>query len=559
VRFRVWLVLAVALALLGSPWAWGSQSSGSAGIANVPPTVSGVAVNQSRTDDRFTVSFTVSDANTVADVSNVTVVIWAATSSFAAADDPAGHYTFLWNASGWSEVTLTGHLLAGTEPAAFGGASGGWTVNATFAEAAVVGNYTVRVTATDAGGATDYAEADVVRDKIALQGFIRDVAARRLYARMVYAYDGEAIAGGTVAYAGLTAATNSTGWATFSLSAASNFPWGTVLYGVNDTLYGISDTGLNQSVTLAKAGPRIIGGNATVQTATWNGITLEVAFNATTGTYETEVSGPKPGYILNATYDTDTDYAGGKLTFSHDGSRTVTVAYPTWGGLQIRGLTSGRLTNVTLSRQILTMTVNGSGSGTLYVNCTGRIAPQSTTGFTDTWYMPSTSLFWGTYTPNRTLKVNYATSAAGGGGLTLINVKLAAAQAEAVQGGQADVNLTLTWTGTPALTVQSITADWLTPPPMPIQLTSTQPIKTATIPATVTPPPDAPPGTHTIPIQINLQTAGYANIHTQATLNLNVKPAPTPQPAQGPIPTAVGIILGLSLATAITLALWKRR
>ena len=420
-------------------------------------------------------------------------------------------------------------------------------------------------------GNMDSQNASAIWDALKCTSFTRDVANQRVYVRMLYAYDSTAAENGTVSFAGETGTSNSTGWALVDLTSAGNFDWGIEAYGSTDDLYGITTTSQNQTVTLAKYG-KVIGGDAALSTGTWDGTTLNLDFALTTGTYSTEITATSaPSYVVNATYDTDTDLSGGVLTLSHDSTEDLRAVWESWGGLAVRGLTRGSLISVSFVDQVLTMVVDGSsGSGTLYVDCTGRTAPTRNTGFDDTYWQPSTSLWWGTYTlaSNRTLTVEFGigsggTESGGGGGDTRVDVTLEAVTVVATQGQATVVTVPVGWTGPLILRVESIGfgdyVDWFAiDEVMPLSIAGEGPLKKGEMTFTVTPPGDLPPGNHTIPVDIQVAVQGFASIHARSLVYLTVNRRAGPQPAEGPITEAVGYVLGIGLVAAIGYALWKR-
>ena len=97
---------------------------------------------------------------------------------------------------------------------------------------------------------------------------------------------------GTVAYAGLTATTNSSGWADFDLTETSNFDWGREAYGTTDDS-GVTSTPQNRTITLAKYG-KVIGGDAAPTSGSWDGTSLTLEFILSTGHTRRRSSQPQP-------------------------------------------------------------------------------------------------------------------------------------------------------------------------------------------------------------------------------------------------------------------------
>jgi len=550
-----------------------ANTSGTAGVSNVSPVVTDAIVDQVRSDDTFQLTVAVRDNNTLEDIDRVEVVTWdTASSSFEGANEASKHYSFHWNLTGWYENDLSGHLVTGNAPT-LTAATGSWNFNLSFAASSVVGNWTLRATAVDDDASSSSLDTYIVRDRLKVSGFTRDVANQRLYARLLYAHDDTPVENGTVAYAGLTATSNSSGWADFDLTQASDFDWGRETYGTTDDLYGVMSTSQNKTITLAKYG-KVIGGDAAPTTGSWDGTTLTLEFSLSTGTYSTEiVSTTTPSYVVNATYDDATDLSGGVLTLDHDGTKDLQVVYESWGGLNVRGLTRGTLISTTLVSQVLTMVVEGTtGQGTLYVDCTGRGAPTRSSGFDDTYWTSGSSLFWGTYTlaSNVTLSMEFSIGAggetppsSGGGGDTSVNIMLGTMSVTVTPGAAQDVMVPIRWTGPLSLEVQSVGfgdyVDWFASlEAMPLRIEGEGPLKSGELVLRVSPPRDTQPGNHTVPVEVKVGIMGYAPITARSIIYLTVGEKQGPQPAEGPITEAVGYILGAGLVAAIGLTLWKR-
>jgi len=570
---RAILLLSLLLAL-SMPIAYAGTSGGTAGVSNISPVLTGATVDQARSDDTFQLSITVRDNNTLEDIDRVEVVMWdSGTSTFEGPNEASKHYSFHWNSTGWYENDLSGHLVTGNAPT-LTAASGSWSFNLSFTASSAVGNWTLRATAVDDDGASSSLDRYIVRDRLKVSAFTRDVANQRLYTRLLYAFDDNPVENGTVAFAGLTATSNSSGWADFDLTQASNFDWGQEAYGTTDDLYGITSTSQNQTVTLAKYG-KVIGGDAAPTTGSWDGSTLSLEFNLSTGTYSTEiVSTTAPSYVVNVTYDDETNLSGGALTLSHDGTMNIQVVYESWGGLNVRGLTRGNLISSTLVSQVLTMVVDGpKGQGILYVDCTGRGAPTRSSGFDDTYWVSDSSLFWGTYTlaSNVTLSLEFSIgaggesppSSGGGGGDASVNIMLGTVSVKASPGAAQDVTVPLRWTGPLSLEVQSVGfgdyVDWFASlGGMPLKMEGEGPLKSGDLVIRVSPPRDTQPGNHTVPVEVKVDIMGYAPITARSIIYLTVGEKQGSQPAEGPITEAVGYILGAGLVAAIGLTLWKR-
>jgi hypothetical protein len=445
---------------------------------------------------------------------------------------------------------------------------------------ASVGNCSYSVYAVTDESTMQNGTAYVAWDSLTVSSQVIDFDNAALYAMLVYTTDSAAISGGTVNFNGLEAQTNSSGWAEIDLTQASNFDWNTECYGVTDGSYGVTATGTNQTVALAKRSSHIIGGNAAAQSITWDGSHLNLEFNLSTGAYLTKITGSKPVYVTGCTYDLDTDY-GAFLSLSHDGTETLNVAYGSWGGLHVGGLDHGHLTSVSLTGNTLVMVVNGStGSGTLYVDCTGRNAPQQTEGFDETWWEASTNLFTGTYTLtlSKTFTLDFTVSEGGGGGTGegtsgggiqggLLSVMLDITSLKADPGAQVESSIPVIWSGVTVMTVQSINfleyADWFTPTELPPIRLSGSPGDTGTsmsgsIPIRAYPPSSAKPGNYTVPVELTLESTGGKTVYVNGFVKLSVNQPRLPTPSEGFIPNTVGYILGLGLLVSLIMAIWKR-
>jgi len=223
-----------------------------------------------------------------------------------------------------------------------------------------------------------------------------------VYVHMKYAYDNADIEGGTVRIPDLDLLehTNSTGWATFDLASIPDF-WGKLVYGVQDATYGITHKFQNLMLPLAKKAARLIESNMDISALSWDGVKLTVEFSGTTGSYTLRISGSRPVYVLNATYDFSTDYSD-HLSIGHDGSKSkIVAAWPTWGDFYVRGLTDGVLTSVKWEGQKMVLILDGTSgsSGVLVVHCGSRGHPGDVSGFSTTpSYDSSTTILDGPYT-----------------------------------------------------------------------------------------------------------------------------------------------------------------
>jgi|GEM_PF-4730434 len=361
-------------------------------------------------------------------------------------------------------------------------------------------------------------------DRLKVSEIVIDLADEKLYARLRYESDDLPIDGGEVCFRGLSASTNGTGWAVFDLSGG-DFPWGSICYGSSDGGL-VTVCSLNQSVPLAKAGPRLIGGNCTVSSASWiGGERLDIDFNVTLGTYQTLIKGPKPTYVLNATWLLSDDYSNGILSIDHDGSRSLEAYYVNWGGLRIEGLTHGWLESVSLVAEELTLVVNGSaGVGTLYVNCSGWGAPYEAVNFTSTLYDAENQMFTGTYQLSSPLTLilrfgveeepgGGAPGGGGGGGRggggappPMVTIDVAELWVEAKAGEEAEAVITVSWSGTTAITLQGVDFggydSWFK-----VETGETYTGYKAEIPIVVKPPRDVDEGSYSDTMTLSFTTA----------------------------------------------------
>lgn len=554
------------------------SSSGSGDVNNISPVIESAGFDRARSDDYYQLSLTVRDNNSLNDLSEIEVVVWhSVDASYAGADDSSNHYTFKWNSSGWTEETLSGHLVSSTEPSDLSVASDTWTANLTFTDSTSLGNYTARITVDD-GTATATSDLWVIRDKLAVADYSRDVENRKLYARLQYASDSTDIENGTISYAGLTASANSTGWAELSLAGASDFSWNTVCYPVEDADYEVTEIDLNQTIPLAKAGAHVIGGNAKVESASYSDPQLFITFNLSSADYTTTVSGAKPTYVIGDTYDLDSDYTT-YLSLDHDGQLDFTLGYPNWGGTYVRGLTYGWFETVSLVSNTLTLVANKTvaGTGTAYIDCTGRGSPQRTLGFDTgtTVYDTSTSLLYGEYTLNGTdtvtLSMDWSATGGGGGGggggdTSRVNIRLSEISVAVQAGSYVTDKITATWSGTPGFYITDYTfnehPEWFEIfGEEPLRIDSADPVRSDTINVKVDVPRDVEIGNTTMSYILQLRTAtGGANVEASGTIQLDVLD-PDQQlgpPATGIIPNMMGLLLGLGLVGAIGFALFKR-
>lgn len=91
----------------------------------------------------------------------------------------------------------------------------------------------------------------IIWDGLNITSYNVDLDNEKIYIKMIYAYDGLSISGGTINYLGQSA-TNSTGWAVFDSSAYSNVDFNTIAYGVLEPNYGLTKPLRNQTIAYCK-------------------------------------------------------------------------------------------------------------------------------------------------------------------------------------------------------------------------------------------------------------------------------------------------------------------
>jgi len=245
---------------------------------------------------------------------------------------------------------------------------------------------------------------------------------------------------------------------------------------VNPLGYGITFSAQTQNLPIAKK-TRFIQSDAEISGLSWDGVKLTIQF-ATPGSYTLEVSGPRPTYILNTTYDLSNDYIG-FLRLCHDGSRPIRVSYATWGDFYVRSLSQGWITDIYWTSQELTLAINGSPgtSGTLTIYCGSRASPQKTSGFSSTLeYNAGTTILSGEYALGSqvALSMDWALSGGsgssggsiGGGGIPF-TFTAGTLIFKANPGMTVNAVLNFTWMGTNQITITNIrfngaAANWVT-------------------------------------------------------------------------------------------------
>ena len=351
-----------------------------------------------------------------------------------------------------------------------------------------------------------------------------------LYVHMKYAYDNVSVESGTIEFAGVQASTNSSGWAAFNLTSMGDFGWGLEAYGIQDGLYGITSILENQTIPVMKA-TRIIGGDLEPSSATYQNDELTLSYNYTEGSYTLKVSGPKPTYILNVSYDLTQDY-GDYLTLTHDGNCTITIGYPNWGDFYIQSLDLGYMTSISWEGQKLYITIDGpSGSGTLKVYCGSRGRPSTTDGLTGESYDATSKVFTGTYTLESptTIMLDWTHPTGSSPSPPSTTLIIDPAYLGEVHPGETVLrSLPIDWRGTASILVAKI--DFMTHPewfsvslPKMLMKNATGP---AELPITISVQKDAQPGEYTIPIVVHAQTLSGQTLTCNTEISITVKKRP---------------------------------
>jgi len=101
-------------------------------------------------------------------------------------------------------------------------------------------------------GTIDGRSATITWDGLNASAYTADPEADTVRVRLVYAFNGAAVNGGTVGWAGKTAITSSDGWAAFTNLGQATIAWGSAAYGVSDGA-GITAAVANLSVGYSRA------------------------------------------------------------------------------------------------------------------------------------------------------------------------------------------------------------------------------------------------------------------------------------------------------------------
>ena len=265
-----------------------------------------------------------------------------------------------------------------------------------------------------------------------------------------------------------------------------------------------------------------VGSNATISNVTFTNRVLTVEFADSEANYILVVScTQKPTYIYNYTYKLS-DIFGGYLVIPHHANFTFKIFYKDWG-IHIAETSNGRIIDMTLEDQILTITSQGEPGqvATLKLYCGSKGNPVETEGFTTTSYSSSTKILTGTYTfaSQKILKLKWQVSGGGGGGTsgtatigTLI-VTVKTILASPIEAGTATTaKREIRWSGQTTIMIENIEfkehPDWFKPPAMPIKITMSpsqdQGIYTLNVEVQV--PDTAEPGQYSIPCEVTVST-----------------------------------------------------
>jgi len=289
--------------------------------------------------------------------------------------------------------------------------------------------------------------------------------------------------------------------------------------------------------------------NATWTAHSWNStsLKLEIKFSDSADNYTLIADGPRPTYLLNASFNMPVDYTT-ILSLAHYGNTTITLSYEAWGDFYIRS-TQHRLTSVYWTSQKLTILIEGTTgeNGTLTVYCGSRGGPRQATGLANPTYNADTKILSGTYTFSSTVTVTLDwTSVTGGttGGtstfgkldLTIEDIRLTLAK-----GATETFNLTIHWTGVNDITITEVTiteeyVTWFSlAETLPKQASKgTEAEGTVTIQMKISVPWQITLGQHTIPVTVTASQEGGVTIEKSGVIYLTV--TSTAAAATGQIP-----------------------
>jgi len=459
-------------------------------------------------------------------------------------------------------LTLGSVSINGTS-ASYDAVNGWWkltvtrtTVGSNTYVVSAINEATYGITALDSGVATN--STTVTWDGLKVSAYSIDMTNMKVYVRLLYAYDNSAVANGNVSLAGLYALTNSTGWATFDMITANDFSYSQVAYGVQDATYGITYKHTNHTLPIAKKN-RLIQSDATISSLAWDGTKLSVTFSGASGSYTLKVSGARPTYILNVTYNLANNYTA-YLSLNHDGSRKIVISYATWGDFYVRSL-NHILQDIYWTDQKLTLVLNGTSdeTGALTIYAGDRANPESTSGFTSASYNTNTKIFAGNYQFSSllTLILDWTKAAGVGGGGPSIYFQLGHLNLDATVGTKTPFTLNIEF-NVHRITITRI--EWGNNPEwfkitdtLPTIFYGTGPTTYAKINGEITPTAGAGE-TLNIPITVYGQGPDGQQLQSGATLTLTI----TQPPPGADLTETLQRMLGdpLILILLITFAAW---
>lgn len=314
-----------------------------------------------------------------------------------------------------------------------------------------------------------------------------------------------------------------------------------------------------------------IAGNATVNSYSWNDTTKKfvMTFTGATNTYTLKSSAPtQPTYILNATFDLDTDWTT-YLTLTHYGNRTITLGYPNWNGIRIHR-TDHIVTNIYVGEdEKLYVILSGvtAQSGTLEIYCGGRGTPQATSGLTDPVYFASTNILSGTYTFSSTVTVWVSWQSGSSGESTGSSQPSIFFSAQSItlgsiqQGTSKTFDASASWTGGLSITIVNVKfsgegSEWfkcLLTLPYDARRSVLTLDGTATIPIVLTVPKDAKLGNYEVQAEYTVNV-GYQSSTTSASITFTI--VATPVSPIG-IPTMVTAFLLIAMLGVVALGFKK--
>jgi len=186
-------------------------------------------------------------------------------------------------------------------------ATGGFSFSVVTSSSVANNSYTI-YSYTDQNSVTN-GTVSVVTDGLNCSSFSVDLVERKVYVKMVYAYDGSAVNGGNVTYAGLDSTTNSTGWASFDTTSKNSIAYNTTAYGVNDGTYGITYLVANQTVQYQKdyVDPLTVEAKVLITESSYSSSENKLRFTASgTGTQTIKVYCGSMGQPYKLNMDGDT-------------------------------------------------------------------------------------------------------------------------------------------------------------------------------------------------------------------------------------------------------------